>query len=157
MRAVKTGLSVAIVFILYRFLYPGNWSQGAMLASVAAIVCMQDSVGKTIKTGINRLIGTSIGALFACLLSLLLPNGTNFFLWVTVNTAALILLIYIFNLLHKPESMTIGCMVFIMIILGISGNAVEYSALRLFDTVVAIIITALINKFVFPTKPVGLP
>ncbi|MDR2296037.1 MAG: aromatic acid exporter family protein, partial [Clostridiales Family XIII bacterium] len=65
MRTVKTALSVLICMLLYRLAAPFGYTTNfdAFLACTAAVICMQDSVEKSLKSGRNRLAGTGVGAL----------------------------------------------------------------------------------------------
>lgn len=69
MRTIKTAVAVMLSYLLfvpfdlmYREEYGGIWGQmGPLYACIACIVCMQSSLGQTVRQGVSRLIGVAIG------------------------------------------------------------------------------------------------
>ena len=73
MRTIKTAVAVMLSYLLfvpfdlmYREEYGGIWGQmGPLYACIACIVCMQSSLGQTVRQGVSRLIGVAIGGVLA--------------------------------------------------------------------------------------------
>ena len=62
MRIFKTGLATLAVFFFYLFVNrPEN---GILMAMIAAIVSLQDTVSRSFRVGVLRLIGTTLGGIF---------------------------------------------------------------------------------------------
>ena len=151
MRNLKTGLAVLACLLIYYF----TDREGALIAAVSAIICMQDSIEKSLINGRDRLYGTGIGALLGmALLSVkqyVIQDhfGSDYF---TILLAALgvMILILICNLLHRNDTIVIGCMVFLAIVLGETDRpAVVFSLNRLMDTFAGVAVAVAINQFVF--------
>ena len=76
MRTIKTAVAVMLSYLLfvpfdlmYREEYGGIWGQmGPLYACIACIVCMQSSLGQTVRQGVSRLIGVAIGGALGVLL-----------------------------------------------------------------------------------------
>ncbi len=149
-RNIKTAISIMICLIFYKF----SDRQDVTLAAIASLICMQDSVEKSIKEGINRVIGTVIGGLFAIIFVYLNLTETNYILWSVSITIGIIILIYICNIINIKQSIIIGCVVYLVIILGAGTyQPVLYSINRVLDTIIGIIIAISVNYFLFRPKP----
>lgn len=145
MRNIKTALSVVLCIIILRLFKV----ESPFFACIAAIITMQNKINISFKTGLNRMIGTIIGACFGILFTLLSPQ--NIFL----IGFGIIMVIYITNILNKKDSASIACIVFLAIMLNITGSPVQYSLLRVFETFVGIIVAVGINYLVFPPEKQG--
>lgn len=145
MRNFKTGL--AVFFCLIAYAVVGR--EGTSLACTSAIICMQDSVEKSVISGRNRLIGTVFGALLGMLLlylNLYIPSVDLTFVTGTVGTMLLILFC---NIIRKPDAIVIGCVVLLVIILQQTDQSpLVDSVNRLIDTFVGIFIAVAVNRFV---------
>ncbi|MDR2354822.1 MAG: aromatic acid exporter family protein [Clostridiales Family XIII bacterium] len=151
MRTVKTALSVLICLTLYRFAdslgHTTNFD--AFLACVATVICMQDSVEKSLKSGRNRLAGTGIGALLGMIFLYIDMLLNNAYLIIAVIAFGVIVLITVCNLLRLSESVVIGCVVFLIIALEqtVDGPFIS-SVRRLLDTAVGVVVAIAVNRFV---------
>ena len=143
-RNLKTGLSVLACLLFYYFLN----RDGCLLASVSAIICMQDNVEKSLANGVNRLSGTAIGALQGMVFLYIDNFIDNDYLAMVLITVGVILLIWYCNLLKRRESIVIGCMVFLTIMLGQSQSPFFYSVNRLLDTFIGVLVAVVVNRFV---------
>ncbi len=144
MRNVKTAASVLLCLLLYRFL-PRD---GSFLASTSAIICLQDSVEKSVFSGFNRLYGTALGAFLGTVLMYIKQAVTAADLTIILASLGVMLLISLCNLLNKNESIVIGTVVLLLILLDQSTEPpVIYGLYRLTDTFIGIVIAVAVNKF----------
>lgn len=144
MRNIKTAASVLICLLLYRFL-PRD---GSFLASTSAIICLQDSVEKSVFSGFNRLYGTAVGAVLGTVLLYINQFFASADLTIILATFGVMLLILLCNLLNKNESIVIGTVVFLLILLDQSTEPpVVYGFYRLIDTFIGIAVAIAVNKF----------
>ncbi|MPW24474.1 hypothetical protein GC105_01530 [Alkalibaculum sp. M08DMB] len=141
MRNIKTALSVFICIAIYQifdFRYP-------LFAVIAAIVSMESSVMHSFKIGLNRLMGTALGAVFGLAFALVRPND------VFLATIGIVVVIYICNILNWNKSITIATIVFISILFDLGESQVLfYSVERIFDTFVGISISLVVNFLIHP-------
>ncbi|WMJ81686.1 aromatic acid exporter family protein [Clostridium sp. MB40-C1] len=100
--------------------------------------------GETIKFGINRIIGSTIGAIIGIVLvNIQLPN-------ILLVAIGVILIIYVCNYLKWDSSTSIACLVFVSIIVSAKEtSAFQYSLHRLIDTFIGIAITTIVNNYIF--------
>lgn len=151
-RTIKTALSIFICLLLFSFIdcFPFFDTSDAFLACVTSIICMKDSVNESIKIGAARLTGTFIGAVLGLLylyVSIFLHNEIINTMLISIG---IILLITICNKLNSPQAIVICCVVFLFISMD-QGNIdpAVHSAKRFTDTAIGLIISFLINRFLF--------
>ncbi len=149
LRNIKTGLCVFIVLTLYQFLGREN----EFIAITAAVICLQDSVSKSLSEGRNRVISTIVGGIYGLLFIVL---GIHHKLLINNFEIALscILIIYICNLINKPELIINGLFVFILVVLVPANemSPIHYAANRIIDTLIGIVIAVIVNRYFFPPK-----
>lgn len=144
MRNIKTALSVLVILAIYGLLGRDN----VLLATTAAIICMQDSVKGSVSSGINRMIGTAFGALIGMLLLYLQQALGRYELTLLIASAGIVLTIFVCNLIGKPETVVISCIMVLIIVLEQSGEVPYiYSLNRLVDTLIGIAVAVAINRF----------
>ncbi|MBE6011734.1 HutD family protein [Anaeropeptidivorans aminofermentans] len=146
-RTLKTAIAATICLFVYSLM----GRDGAVLAATAAIICMQDSVEKSITAGKNRVKGTLLGGIFA---SAIIVSGLLEYSYVSYLACCflgLTFLIYIANILNIKQSIVISCIVFIIILTDASKAAspLYYSINRTIDTIIGIIISVLLNTLLF--------
>jgi uncharacterized membrane protein YgaE (UPF0421/DUF939 family) len=145
MRNIKTALAVLVVLLLYQLLH----RETTLLAATAAIICMQDSVEKTLRSGLNRLVGTSAGALIGMLLLYCrqaLGGNSLSLLFVPLG---IVLIIWFCNFIQKQEATVISCIVLLIIMLEQSPqNPFIYSVNRMLDTLFGIVVAFVINRYI---------
>lgn len=143
LRNLKTALSVFICIVLFNIF--GDHSP--FYACIAAVICMKDTIDSSLTMGKDRLIGTFIGGLFGIIFVYILeflptlshPNAL-------VTAIGVIIVIYVCNLIKKPGSVAICCVVFIGIMLSYTGSETyEYAITRTIDTAIGVVIAILIN------------
>jgi len=146
MRNFKTGLSVFVILVLYHFL--GRTDN--FLAVTSAIICMRDTMGKSISLAVDRILGTAIGAALGIgLYYLNTVVAVKVDLTVILAALGVMLLITLCNFLGQNDAIVIGCVVFLVIILQRNqDNPLYYSVNRLVDTLVGIVVALVINRFI---------
>jgi uncharacterized membrane protein YgaE (UPF0421/DUF939 family) len=152
MRTIKTALAVLVVMLIYvlfsHFELANNFD--AFLAVTAAIICMQDSVINSIKTGLGRLEGVVIGALLGLGIMSIDLAFHSVALHLALVVIGTIVLIAVCNLLDINKAIIMGCVVFFVIVLQITGNIspLESSIRRFLDTAVGMVIAISINHLI---------
>lgn len=152
LRAIKTAIAVSLCLLISLIFNRPD----AFCSSIAAIVCMQQTYDETFNTGLNRFIGTIIGGIMSYLVimvSLVLPYYT----WISIAIipVALLIAIYFCNMINRPSSVSIACIVVLVIVARpIEGNqdALFYVIDRVLDTIIGVAIAMLVNRFFFPNK-----
>ncbi|MCL1996973.1 MAG: aromatic acid exporter family protein [Defluviitaleaceae bacterium] len=149
-RNIKTAIAIFIALVFYSSIN----REGVSFALIAILICMQDSVEKSITEGRNRTIGTIIGAIFGSVFVHIFTDvyGATIFgyyFWIAVGV---VVLIHICNMLNIKGSIVIGCVVYLMIILGADYDSVTYAINRTIDTVFGIVLAVLINRYLFKPK-----
>lgn len=142
MRNIKTAISVVICIIISNILNLNN----PIFVIIGAIVSMQGSINESYKSGINRILGTVFGAMVGMLFYQISPNNT---LLIGLGT---ILIIHINNKLKWNKSIVITLIVFCSIMLNTEENVFMYSAFRVIDTTIGIIVAFSVNLLVFRPK-----
>lgn len=157
LRAVKTAIAVffcAIISTIFK-------REDVFCSSIAAIICMEQTCEKTITTGINRFIGTLIGGIVGYI-ALELSEYMLFYEWMRIFVLpfCILLVIYICNTVNRKASVSIGCIV-VLVIVSRFGDGMEntfmYVVYRVMDTIVGILIATGINKFMFRRRIPELP
>lgn len=146
-RTLKTAIAVTICLFIYKLL----GRDGAVLAATAAVICMQDSVEKSIKTGKDRVKGTLLGGIFASAIIVSGLASSSYATYLACCFLGLMLLIHIANIFNIKQSIVISCIVFIIILADASkaANPLYYSINRTIDTLVGIIVSVLLNTLLF--------
>ena len=145
-RNIKTALSVGVCLLVFQLLGVSDGIQ----ASITAIICMKSSLQNSLQTGLERVIGTVIGALtgMAALL-LLLEIGSIFA--VPIAVVSVVIIIYLCNVFKVQNSIIIGLVVFLMILVGEKTQTpLVYGTMRLIETIFGIVAAYFINMLFDP-------
>lgn len=142
LRNIKTAFSVLACILLFEIINRDS----PFYACIAAVICMGDSVEKSVKLGKNRLIGTLIGGLYGIffifiepILPIPIPFLTGF---------GIIIVIYTGVLVKKKDSISISCVVFLAIMTNLKDNITYvYAINRMVDTAIGVVIAILVNKY----------
>lgn len=167
MRNIKTALSVLACLLLYRglalfigalpsdgnaiyrFFYQLLSHSHVLYACVGAIISMQSTVDSSLQQGRIRLLGTVIGGAMGILFlyfDRLLWNGV---LTLAFAPLGIVLLIYLCNLISMRDSVSIACVVFLIILLDLSNTIpYVYAISRILDTAIGIVIAVAINLLI---------
>jgi uncharacterized membrane protein YgaE (UPF0421/DUF939 family) len=143
MRTIKTGISVFLCVLVAHVIkleYP-------FYASIAAVITLQSSVTASFHAGKNRMLGTLLGAAIGFIFALLLPGNS------ILCGLGVIIVIYMLNILNWKNSVSIGCIVFLVIMTNLNGRSpFIYSINRILDTFIGIIIALFVNYIIYPPK-----
>lgn len=144
-RNLKTAISVCICLILFR--------ADPFYSAIASVICMQGTVENSVKSGINRLIGTLLGGVTGVIL-LSFTRYFNFEVIIPLITGlGIIFVIYTCNLIKKPASCTISCIVLIAIMIAPeTSNPLFYASRRTIETALGILVAVLVNKYINPPE-----
>jgi uncharacterized membrane protein YgaE (UPF0421/DUF939 family) len=152
MRTSKTALVVFLCMIIYHFAEELNYFTGfdAFIACTAAIICLQDSMVKTLKVGLYRIFGTIVGAALGMLFLYVDMFIKYDFVYLLLVPVGIVVLITICNWLKINDSIVIGCVILLVILLQQTHEAPYLNGLRrLLDTTVGIVIAIAVNQYVF--------
>ena len=141
-RNLKTALAV---FICLLFL------NQSLMASIAAIICMQSTIEDSVSIGFNRLFGTLIGGLLGIIIIYLVSvfKLQDYIIFIAAGSVSLI--IYICTIINKPAACVISSIVILGIVIEPSvDNQIPYAIARTIETSLGIIIAVLINRFINP-------
>lgn len=144
MRAIKTALATSIAIAICQFLNVTNPS----FAGVEAIICLKPNVYDSLQMAINRIIATLIGALIGVIfVQIGLQNPLGIFLGIS-------LIIYFCNIFGFLNSIVLGCIVFLMIILYNNPDMTfyEYTLDRLLISFIGQGVGFFTNYFLAPPK-----
>ena len=143
-RTIKTAIAILACLLLYSVIGREN----VLLALFATILSMHDSIRRSVLDGINRIIGAVIGGAFGIAI-VLLAGGLRdrAFLWYVIVSAGVIVLICFFNVIKRNNSIAIGSIVFLIIMLDTSlKSPFMYATDYVIDTVIGICIALLVNQ-----------
>jgi uncharacterized membrane protein YgaE (UPF0421/DUF939 family) len=151
MRTLKTALVVFICLALYqlmeRFGYTSRFD--AFMACTAAIICMQETMEKSMSSGLNRFLGTAVGAAVGMLFLYLDAFFNNQYMVMAMISLGIIILIFICNVANINNAIVIGCVVFLVIALEQTSEApFTHSVRRLMDTMIGIALAIGVNQFI---------
>ncbi len=149
LRAVKTAIAVAICALISMFFN----HEDIFCACIASVICMEQTCEQTLDTGINRFIGTMIGGLVGYV-ALELCCKLPYYEWIRICVLPLciLLVVYLCNLINRKPSVSIGCVVVIVILSRSSANAssaLTYVIQRVCDTLIGIAVAMIVNKIDF--------
>ncbi|MGV8145393.1 MAG: FUSC family protein [Alkaliphilus sp.] len=140
LRTIKTGLAVSLSMLIANILS----IESSFIIIVTAFITIRPSIADSWKIGVNRILGTFIGAFVGVVFLMIYP--ANFLL----AGIGVIIVIWIINRLGWKEAVTIGGIVFTSIYLYAEGNFFYHALNRLLATIIGITIAVVINYFVYP-------
>lgn len=156
MRIVKTVIAVFVCGLL-------AWARGesAFYSMIAAVVCVQNSAGKTIESSINRMTGTLIGGVAGVLVVYSLDTLGVLYLELLRYVVLSVMLIPIIKLclaIKKPGCAAMACIVFLCVTVNhsIGDTPAIYSIDRLFETLVGVALACGID-ILLPYQPMPQP
>ena len=142
MRTIKTTLVVAICLIISKLLnlyYP-------YFATVAAILCIQNTVFGSLKVAKNRVLGTIIGSLIGVFCASLFQYNP----W--ISGIGVLVLIYFLKIINLEEAYIVATIVYLAIFIPGHGYSITYSLHRTTDTIIGISIALIVNLFLAPPE-----
>lgn len=145
LRNIKTGISVCICLVLFY--------KDPFFATIASVMCMQDTMEHSVKIGTTRVTGTLIGGTLG-LIFLNLTRYINAENFVPIITAiGVSSAIYLCNTINRPEACAMSSLVLIAIMIAPStSSAFGYAFKRTVETILGIIVALLVNKYIKPPK-----
>ena len=150
MRIIKT---VVAVFLCGLFAYIRKAS--AFFSMIAALACIQNTATETIKSSVDRMIGTLIGGVTGIMVVYAM-NDLNVIhldlLRYLVVALLLIPIIEISLMVKKPGCASMACMVFMCLAVDPGDKPAVYSIQRLFETFVGAALACGIN-ILLPYQP----
>lgn len=162
-RTIKTGISIFLCLLVYMFIEQFGFTDtsNAFLACVTAIICMKDSVDESLKTGLFRLVGTFIGAASGMVYIYIARMLDESMSDMILMSLFIIIVISLCNLFKSPNAIVICCIVFLFVAMGQADpevGPVIHSIQRFTDTVIGLVVSFLVNRFMFnpAKKPEGL-
>lgn len=153
MRAVKTSIAV-FTCLLIGYIFK---RESMFYAAIAAVICMQPTYDKSKNVGINRFIGSIIGGTigFFSLKLLLIVNEKADWVFVIINSIAILVIVYLCNVFNVKEATTIACIVLLNVVTHFergTHDAFLYVLFRMIDTTIGIVLAVFINKIQLPKK-----
>lgn len=149
MRIIKTAVAAGICLQVFYWLNIGSNING-VYAAVAATICMKTSLQQTLKTGIDRTVGTVIGSAIGILflfLTRLVPEPY----FALITTGGVVCVIYLCNIFKLQFSVTISVVVYLVIlVVPREIPPLLYGVARLGETLFGIFIAFVVNKFFDP-------
>lgn len=150
-RAVKTGISIFLCLLTGLVLQ----KETMFYATIAAVVCTQQTHEKTVNMGLHRMLGTLIGGAvgYVVLVGLFcLPANVMPWVQVCVVPVCCLFLIYVCNVTGRKASVSICCIVFLSIVTHVNRdipNTWLYVCTRVLDTSIGIVFAVLVDKIPF--------
>ena len=145
MRIVKTVIAVFVCGVL-------AWARGesGFYSMIAAVVCVQNTAGKTIESSINRMIGTLIGGVAGVVVVYAMDALGILYLELVRYALSALLLIPIIELclaIKKPGCAAMACIVFLCVTVNhsVGDTPAIYSIDRLFETLVGVALACCID------------
>ena len=145
MRIIKTVVAVFLCGLLAYFR-----DASGFYSMIAAVVCIQNSAGKTIESSINRMIGTLIGGVVGVLVVYSLDTLGVLYIELLRYAVLSLMLIPIIKLclaIKKPGCAAMACIVFLCVTVNHSAGDTPaiYSIDRLFETLVGVALACCID------------
>lgn len=146
-RNFKTALSILLCMIILPLL----GFDSPFYACIAAVICLTDSYESSIKTGLNRMIGTIIGGCFGMLATIILSKYSDGILKIAIIFIFTILTIYVCTILNKPGSVSIACIVLLAnLLLNRDYSNYLYTFSRIIETFIGVVIAVVVNAYILP-------
>ncbi|TFV06462.1 aromatic acid exporter family protein [Streptococcus sp. LYSM12] len=144
MRTLKSGVAVFLVILLFGFFS----RQGAQIAALTAVFSLREDFDKSVHFGASRILGNSIGGLYALCFFILNQWFHEHLLVTLVVVPICVMLTIMTNVAMNNKSGIIGGVAALLIItLSIpSGNAIQYVFIRVFETFVGVFVAILVNS-----------
>lgn len=145
MRNIKTSTSVFLCLLLFQLLNRDN----AVMACIAAVICMQNTVVDSFKKGRERVVGTVIGGIAGAFILFIINTYGHENILIFIIPIGIIILIEICVAVDMKNSVVICCVVYLGLLTSRNheGGYIVYTINRIFDTSIGIVIALLVNKY----------
>lgn len=148
MRMVKSSLAVFICLVISSFL-PGTSATKGFYMAIAAVLCIQPDMHNSIKKGMQRLLGTALGAMMGFLTMLLVNSWPGMPQWLrfAIFSLFVLLCIYVNILIKSPDSSYITTVIYLSIVLAhfAKDDLLGYVSYRFLETTLGILVAIAIN------------
>ena len=151
-RTFKTALAVSICVLLTQLIDKNGTQNTFFFMGAGAVVSIQSDIQNSIKTGMQRVLGSATGALVALFTSLIYVHIFQGKLLFLVIFIGIYLLIYLNVQLKITTGLVVSSVVFLAIFTTEVDNGFNYALLRVFDTFAGVLIGVIVNKIIFPVK-----
>ncbi len=140
LRIIKTGIAVALSILIA----PLFKIENPFFVVISAFIAMQPTVSDSWKTGMNRLLGTSLGAAVGLGFVLMSPGNP------VLTGIGTIVLISVMNYLKLQDSIVMASIVFAGVFFNADGEYVFFAFRKLIDTSLGIGIALIVNFSIYP-------
>lgn len=145
MRIVKTVIAVFVCGLL-----ASVRRESGFYSMIAAVVCVQNSAGKTVESSVNRMLGTLIGGVAGVAVVYLLDVAGLLYVELARYAVLSLMLIPIIEfclLVKKPGCAAMACIVFLCVTVNhsIGDTPAIYSIQRLFETLVGVAVACVVD------------
>lgn len=141
LRTFKTGLAVTLSIIVARLLN----LEGAFFAAIASFITIGKTIGGSYKIGLNRIVGTVIGAIIGMTFTFMLPGNA------VLCGIGIIILIILCNKWDMKGAINVAGIVLIANMVNLNGkHPFIYSANRTYETCIGIVIGLIVNMLIKP-------
>lgn len=143
MRTFKTGIAVFLVLLIFGFF---GW-KGLQIGALTAVFSLRESFDESVHFGTSRILGNSIGGLYA-LVFFLLNTFFHEAFWVTLVVVPICTMLTIMtNVAMNNKAGVIGGVAAMLIItLSIpSGETILYVFVRVLETFMGVFVAIIVN------------
>lgn len=144
MRTFKTGVAVFIVLLIFGLF---GW-KGLQIGALTAVFSLREDFDKSVHFGTSRILGNSIGGLYA-LLFFLINNLFYEQFWVTLLVVPICTMLTIMTnvAMNNKAGVIGGVSAMLIITLSIpTGETVLYVFARVFETFMGVFVAMLVNS-----------
>lgn len=160
MRIIKTVVAVFVCGVLASVRH-----QSGFYSMIAAVVCVQNSAGKTIESSVNRMTGTLIGGVAGVVVVYLLDLAGILYIELARYAVLALMLIPIIELclaIKKPGCAAMACIVFLCVTVNhsVGDTPASYSIRRLVETLIGVALACgvdILLPYRTPAQPVPAP
>lgn len=155
MRVIKTALAVLICLLISKFV--DNSESFVTVSSISAIIALQQSSDKTLRTSLFRIIGSFIGGILgvACVqLGTVIPYYTEW-LFIIIIPLMIVAAFYLCNVFKLTDAAVMACVVILIVAAPMNlpvTEAVDYSIVRVLETLAGVSVSIVLNIIIAPRK-----
>ncbi len=152
MRTIKSVISAYLCFVV-------DYLRGGVgmpfYGAIAALITIQKDMPSSFKTGMNRMIATLNGSIFAAVYLFIEQNFLyleNPLIRYAILSLLMIPVIYFSLLIKQPASTFLSCVVFFSVTINHADGPLEFIITRLTDTGIGVIIALFVNWSLFKVQ-----
>lgn len=151
LRNIKTAFVVFICIVTANiFQDVGFISVNGFYASVAGVITIQSNLLSSFEFGMHRIYGTLIGGIISFILYYLTLNINFLHSNAVVAFIAIIIGIYICNILRVSKGVPVCCIMVIATFTMLATNVPLYIIIRVVETSFGVVVAIIVNRFIFP-------